>query len=276
MDEADLFSFAKARVANKGVAARIGHSAAFHSVRSAFSSKGSAVSKAIGLAGVAGRAALTAIPVPAIGSLIGTVEKAVEKYVRSRHHVRRGTGAAPGSEEQVKFDLKELSVDELDRYRWKVKESLDALNTTIGKLPTLATENKTKGSTCNAYVELAMAVEQADRRIKKLQEKAMATKLLMEHVLAWADTCDKELLKKRNESAQYLSVQVAMGINTTEADIIAEHGQCSDWCCRRSAAKPDNMAAYREKAAAVTKVLASPFVLDDVAGGIASVATPSS
>ena len=48
MDEADLFSFAKARVANKGIAARIGHSAAFHSVRSALSSKGSGRSRTRG------------------------------------------------------------------------------------------------------------------------------------------------------------------------------------------------------------------------------------
>ena len=57
----DIFAYAKKCVDNKTVAARIGHSAKLHSLRSAVSSKGSAASKLSSLGGAAVRA-ISALP----------------------------------------------------------------------------------------------------------------------------------------------------------------------------------------------------------------------
>src|SRR5262245_19980853 len=73
----DIFVYAAKCVENKGVLARIGHSAKLHAARSAVSSKGSAASKFGALVGAGIRATVNAIPIPVIGGLVGALEQKV-------------------------------------------------------------------------------------------------------------------------------------------------------------------------------------------------------
>src|SRR5258708_6493170 len=107
----DIFDYAAKCVANKSVLQRIGHSAKLHSLRSAISGKGSAASKFGSLVGAAARATLNAIPIPAVGSLIASLEQKVEKVIKSQLHGRSLRKAATAAD-KVKFTLKELSVEE--------------------------------------------------------------------------------------------------------------------------------------------------------------------
>ena len=79
----DIWEYARGRVNNKSALARIGHSPKLHAFRSATKSKGSAASKALGLLGAGARAALNAIPVPALGAILGSIQNKDEDEIRA-------------------------------------------------------------------------------------------------------------------------------------------------------------------------------------------------
>ena len=60
--------------------------------------------------------------------LLGAAEKAVEGKIRGYHRSKQ-LGQATTPEEKVKFALKDLSIENLDRYRLKINEATTELNT---------------------------------------------------------------------------------------------------------------------------------------------------
>jgi len=290
----DIFAYAEGRVNNKGILGRIGHSPKLHSARSATKSKGSFASKALGLVGVAGRAGLNAIPVPAIGGLIGKIEQAVEGKIRTWHHNRRGKGAT-SIDDKVKFSLKELSVENLDRYRKKVEMSVTDLNKASANFKDQVTKKQGAHATCDAYLDMAKAGEQASRRLRILRESIDGLQTALALTLVWADKVEhglpgslapspKSVLGVKDATREIILGEIReelslfeksyqmQPMNTggkggmTEEFIAEYHGKCGQWCCFRAQGTPDNFQNAKKRAATVTRFLTDPFTISDIIG----------
>jgi hypothetical protein len=285
----DIFKYAEGRVSNKGILARIGHSPKLHSFRSATTSKGSFASKGLGLLGVAGRAGLNAIPIPALGGIIGKIEQAVEGKIRTWHHKRRGRGSFVSVDDKVKFSLKELSVQELDRYRKKVEMAVNDLNKASAKFESQVKKKRGDHAACDSYLELAEAAEQATRRLFRLRKNVMAVQEALNLTLQWANKVEhghagamtplpksvngvKEATRKIIQGEIEAEMALAVKAETyqkggvREAFIVEYHGKCGQWCCFRESGKPDNWMTFKDNAATATRFLTDPFTVEDIIG----------
>ncbi len=307
----DIFEYAKGIVNNKSVAARIGHSGKLHSIRSALSGKGSAASKFGSLVGVAVRATLNAIPIPAVGSLISAAEKAVQDKIRGTMHQRNLDRARASGDKAtvVKFEIKELTLEDMDRFRWKVSHAMTELNAAIAKFPENYAKKRDEGATCDAYLELVIAAEQASRRINKLKEKVMAINTVVKLTCDWIEECERGprpagalvpvvaapaagpatagVLGKKNEIQALIRGHIdedngnlAKGERHRqtqleksqfhEAYVSAYHAKCDRWCCYRAAGAVDDWQGFRNNAAIVVRFLSDPFVPDDFNNNLGS------
>jgi hypothetical protein len=301
----DIFAYAQGRVDSKSIAARIGHSAKLHSLRSALSSKGSLGSKALSGAGVVIRATFSAIPLPAVGSLLSAVQTAVEKKLRSVHHGRK-LAQPKDTAEEVKFQLKDLSLEEMDRFRWKVAESITEFNKIKGGFLAKLEQKAANQATCDAFLELAIAAEQVTRRIKKLKEKCLAVNTVMDLTMDWVNEVEngarspgarpaaaqttgaaaggvngtKNQIAKMisdfiNDELKAADTEANLAPSAKQADakaafILQRHGKCGDWCCFRDKGTPDDYKDFKDNAAKVLKFLSEPFGPDDFNNNLGS------
>jgi hypothetical protein len=286
----DIFVYAAKCVDNKGVLARIGHSAKLHSVRSAFSSKGSAASKFGALLGAGARATLNAIPIPAVGSLISSLEQKVEKVIKGHLH-SRSLNKATTTTDKVKFTLKELSVEELDRFRWKVSESIAEFNKLGPAHAANLAKKRDAQATCDAFLDLALAAEQVNRRIRKLKEACLGILAAIKMTSEWIEECengpgagpvtvtggvrggpatsgvnkaiaDLKTLLATNIQAELDAMNGLPTDAAKEEFVLNFHGKCDKWCCFRTHGTADNWANCKNNAAFVLRHLAEPIVPD--------------
>ena len=285
----DIFVYAAKCVENKGVLARIGHSAKLHSARSATASKGSAASKVGALVGAGLRATVNAIPIPVVGGLIGALEQKVEKAIKSKLH-SRNLGKATTNTDKVKFTLKELSVEELDRYRWKVSDAITEFNKLVATHPANFAKKQAAHATCDAFLDLALAAEQVNRRVKKLKEACLGIMGAIQITSQWIEECEngpgaplgtlttaarggpgagvnKAIVDLRAMLADSVQTELNSADRYTvdsarEAHILEGHGKCEKWCCFRAQGTPDNWVNFKNNAAFVLRNLADPFVPD--------------
>jgi hypothetical protein len=294
----DIFTYAAKCVANKGVLARIGHSAKLHSMRSAVSSKGSAASKGAALVGIAVRATFSAVPVPVVGGLIGAVESKIERAIRSAVHTR-SLNKAVTQTEMVKFTLKELSVEELDRYRWKVSDAITEFNKLIAQKETKLAGKRAEQATCDVFLDLAMAAEQVKRRIDILAKACLHIAAAIKITGEWIEDCmngpgtpsfsltgaapvasgtggiSKGIAELKNWLAANVQAELDAynrGASDEEKEkyMLENHAKCDRWCCFRNAGKPDNWTNAKDKAAFVLRNLADPFVPDSFNNNLGS------
>lgn len=285
----DIFAYAAKCVKNKSVPARIAHSAKLHNARSAMASKGSAASKFMSLAGSGARATVNCIPIPVIGGLAGAAEQKFEKAVKRYFHSRRKENAPLA--EEVKFTLKDLSVQELDRYRWKVSESITEFNKLVAGHTANLEKKREALAPCDAYLDLALAAEQVKRRIKILSDACLIVLGAVQITSKWIEECENgpgavlpEMIGGNGTVATRASVNGMIAeLRTLLADSIKKeveqadryivptardeyirdsHGMCSNWCCFRREGTPDTWANCRSHAAAVLRALTDPFVPD--------------
>jgi hypothetical protein len=287
----DLFAYAVDCVGNKSVLQRIGHSAKLHSVRSAVSSKGSAASKFGALVGAGFRATVNAIPIPVVGGIVGAIEQKVEKAIKSQLH-KRNLKKATDTADKVKFTLKELSVEELDRYRWKVSDSIQEFNKLALAFGDNLAKKRDAKATCEAYLDLAMAMAQVDRRNKKLREACLGICAALKVTVDWIGECEsgpgagtltisggttpggpptagvnKAIAEVKETLGRTIRAEVdaVEQLTTTAQDehVANYHGKCEKWCCfRRPQGVPDTWANCKDNAAKVLRHLADPFVPD--------------
>lgn len=286
----DIFDYAAKCVSNKSVLARIGHSAKLHSIRSALSSKGSAASKFGSLVGAAARATLNAIPIPAIGSIISSLEQKVEKVIKGQLH-SRSLGKATTTADKVKFTLKELSVEELDRFRWKVSESITEFNKLVSAHATNLAKKQAAQATCDAFLDLALAAEQVKRRIERLKEACLGILGAIKITSEWIEECengpgagpvtitggvrggpatsgvnkaiaDLKALIAANVQAELDAMNALATPAEKEEYILKFHGKCDKWCCFRDQGTPDTWANCKNNAAFVLRHLMDPIVPD--------------
>ena len=276
--EVNLFVYAKKAVANKTVAQRIAHSPALHGVRSAFSSGGSFVSKGANLLGAAGRVAMGLIPIPALPAISATFEKHFEGFLRGKAHEKRLEAAkAQGNvEDTVKFELKELSLEEMDRYRWKVHQAMTDLNNALQSHNDKLAKASQEQARCAAYVELATASEQAARRILKLYHKCFVVKGIMEETMDWLEDISLGsdgkggVVERKRDIKKNLKIEIdeykKLPGDRQQLYIDAYHTHCAGWCWAKDLSKPPSATPKLDFCANVLKWLAEPAfeALEDI------------
>jgi hypothetical protein len=280
----DLFTYAANKVANKPVMQRVWHSPRLHIIRSAVHSKGSVGSKVLTLGGAAARVALGTIPIPALGSFLSLIEKSVQGGLKGRFYKRRIEQALEAKDpaQFVKFELKDLSLEEMDRYRWKVEQTITDLNTALDRHQSNLTKKKSDGAECDAYLDLALAAEQATRRIEKLKHKCLTVKRVMEDTLVWLEDCEfggavrgeakRGVIGKKNAILDELQQNVEEYYKGLERDPVAEneeaihkrHVNCKHWCWYKDLVEADSLAGARAKAAKILKFLTTPFMIEEM------------
>ncbi len=238
----EIWKYAQERVENKSVVMRVKHSPKLHALRSALSSKGSAMSKGAAVGTMLLRLGVSAIPVaPIVNTLINTAQQAVEKHLRSHLHKKRLAGATT-DEDKVKFDLKELSVDDLDRYRWKLKEAIDQLNQKVSGIDAVYAAKQKESKPCDAWLELAEALAQAERRARILDTSAGGLKASMEECLKWSSKQMDAINKFKTDLGS--KFKDAINAEAAEADKLTKtmppgspqeflqkrHLSCSNYC----------------------------------------------
>ncbi|MGH9412935.1 MAG: hypothetical protein ACRD0Y_04260 [Terriglobales bacterium] len=211
---ADIWAYAKELVENKGVLSRVGHSAALHSARSAVSSPGSFASKSANLVLSAGKGLLKLIPVPGVPALIEVIADKANEVARKYHHGKRLEAAKAAGDEvtRLKFEIKELSMDEMDRFRWKVTAAMEDLNTKIREMQNLSNNTPC----CEKYLEIVTACQQAQRRIDRLAEKTRTIKEVMLSIETWLADCQTRLSAGKTNITSALSTYAAA--QTAECD----------------------------------------------------------
>lgn len=267
-----IWDYAAQRVSNKSVATRIKHSPKLHAFRSALSSKGSAMSKGAAVGTMLLRLGISAIPIPSIAtSLINVAQQAVEKKLRSHLHQKSLT-LATSDEEKVKFTLKELSVEDLDRYRWKLKEAMEQLNQKVRTIDAVYGAKQGEGKPCDAWLELAEALAQAERRYTILSLSAGGLKTAMDEALNWANKQAQVI----NTFKDSVGLKFKDAIETEEAQasgaekkkpggaeefLNGRHAHCSHYCHWNEVAATENAqwTAVKNKLAIVAKTVADPI-----------------
>jgi hypothetical protein len=260
----DPFNQARVEVNNKSMGAQIAHSGIFHSMRSAFSSPSkSGVSKGLGLALGVGKLFLAAIPIPVVGAIVGATVDAINGKVRSDRHQKQ-IDAATTHEEKAKFNIKELTVENLDRFRWKLAHAFEELKDGIAAY-------NTSGQTCDDMYKFALLYEQLERRKLRLRNELNTFQEVINNVEAWireVETIQGPLLTKaRNEITKKTGDEITLMnrlVPSNPADqasieaFKSAHINCSEWCYFKKEAKYNASAdwgTFKENAGKVSKFL---------------------
>jgi hypothetical protein len=238
----DPFKQAAAEVVNKSMGDQIANSGVFHSMRSAFNSPGSAASKGAGAALAVGKLFLALIPVPIVGAIVGAVADAVNSKVRGAAH-NSHTGAGKSNAENAKFLIKELTVENLDRYRWKVAHAYEELNKGI--------DDYNKGPQfCDDMYKMALLYQQVQRRNERMLSELKKFEDVTNYVKAWMAELEQQQGVKSRDVMIAVTSRVNEGMNgfgswveTNPADkpkiaaALALHAKCTQWCCIKREAK---------------------------------------
>lgn len=267
-----IWDYADQRVNNKSVAARIKHSPKLHALRSALSSKGSAMSKGAAVGTMLLRLGISAIPIPSIAtSLINVAQQAVEKKLRSHLHQKKLVGGPVTEEENVKFKLKELSVDDLDRYRWKLREAMEQLNQKAMMIDANYGTKQGERKPCDAWLDLAEAIAQAERRYNILSLSAGGLKTAMDEAINWSNkqaevinTFKNSVGSKFKDAIESEEAEASRAERTkpggAEEFLNGRHANCSSYCHWNEVAATENAqwTAIKSKLALITKTIADP------------------
>jgi hypothetical protein len=238
----DIYEQAGDEVDNKSMGDQIAHSRMFHFARSAFSSSGSRASKGASVLLGIGKMALSAIPIPVVGSIAAAIADKVNGKVRGAR-LASNLAKATTSEEKAKFMIKDLTVENLDRYRWKLKDSYEELNTAITAF------NKSEQG-CDDFYYFALAYKQVERRRIKLDDELLKFQAVIEEVDAWKKSVEKiqgldvTIARNRINSRKTEELKRIRGFNKdnpADQPMIAlvkiDHEHCENWCCIKQYAK---------------------------------------
>ncbi|HEY4295752.1 MAG TPA: hypothetical protein VGM85_04695 [Paraburkholderia sp.] len=252
----NLMDYARSLVDNKSIFTRVTNSSTFHSVRSASKAPGSFASKgsAVGLA--VAKKAMQLIPIPVLGDLAAEVTGIVERKVRKELHGRNLKNATNAGD-KVKFKLKDLSVEEFDRFRWKLQDAVKELQKAQAKFK--AAPDGT-GDVCSSHLELALAVAQASRRHKRLTELCETMLGTMLEAIDWANDVNVGIKKAEADLVKSFQEQVNYDIEASALpfyDSSLRHGGCStNYCYFKGVQKLNNSSALKQLAISCASELA--------------------
>lgn len=251
-----LMAYARDLVDNKSIFSRVVNSSTFHSARSASKSEGSFASKGSALGLAVAKKAMQLIPIPVLGDLAAEVTGIVERKIRKKLHDRH-LDKSTTSEETVKFKLKDLSVEEFDRYRWKLQDAVKELQKAQIKFKSSPDNYK---DVCNPHLELALAVAQASRRharLTKLCETMLATML---EAIDWSNEVNEGIKKAEADLIKAFQEQVNFDLESSALpfyDSSLRHGGCSSsYCYLKGVQKLNSNGTLRQLAISCTNELA--------------------
>jgi len=207
---------------NPSMWTRIKHSGKGTSVRRV--GKASSVPAAIARAG---SMVLKQVPIPVLKDVLAAVVDKAYGAAKSYHRSKFQTGKATTDEGRTKFGWKDMDVKDMDRYRWKVADSVKDFNTTAQKFSSGVADAAQGGAICNAFMKLTRDHAYAMKRSKKLRDKVMALQALCSYTMAWLDDVDGDLLKWARDN------QNALTTNLSALDADA-HTTCDATVCALS------------------------------------------
>lgn len=225
----NIWEYVQYHVENKSVQKRIWHSHTFQPMRSAANSRGSAASKAGKLLGAAVRTSLSLIPVPAVGTILSAVQGAMEGKYREYLHEKHLKGLPTTDPDYIKFSLKGLSVDGLDRMRWKVDKETEKLRTLAAEWNADMQQAITDSRTCDAMVVMARQIAQAERRLAIFEKNVGEIKALMLACEIWAGKSRESVTKFRDDTQKAFD-QIVKDDQKLGAGASARHVNCGAFC----------------------------------------------
>jgi hypothetical protein len=281
LTDADIHAYAAKKVNNKNIAIRVKNSAKLHSLRSAFSSPGSFASKSIGGVLAIGRNALSFIPIPAIGSFSSATMSFIEDKVREKvhgHKISTSIGNDDASKaKRVKFELKELSVEELDRYRWKLEASINDLNKEVTAFNNAQAKADQAGKVCDPLASMAIAIAQVTRRRKILGDAITEIEESLARAKDWSNRVNTQLdtftqtfnanWRAVVERDVRLVTKESPDYDLFQAD--SYHANCGDFCYFNSSTIGDfDPSLFKRHLISVTNIISTPFDFQTVVGTV--------
>jgi len=225
-----------------------------------------------------------------VGSLLSTAAARLNAYLTRAAHEHALVNAA-GIAGEVKCELKLLGVEPLDRYRKKVEKAIEDCECLLVLFDRNLGESLREGRTCDAYLELAIAMCHAKRRIEIFKNHSMYVLKVMQKTLGyiaeiegrpleWPDAPigavgGEGFARTYNGTARYLHDLIKKEIDYVKAETVADrresyvdllHGKCSRWCCFR----PDvrfTPATFKDKVGLWAGKLFETLSPDSLSGG---------
>ena len=103
--------------------------------------------------------------------------------------------------ESVKFALKEINIEVLDRYRWKLEDSVKEMVAESQKYDTKYAKADKDSKPCNAQYELAYAIAQAERRLNKFEREVSGLLAIAQASLVFAEKARVSVIDYKNQAS---------------------------------------------------------------------------
>jgi hypothetical protein len=181
--------------------------------------------------------------VPIVGPIVGAAVDAINSKIRSAKH-NANVDPAASAEINAKFGIKELTVENLDRYRWKINHAYEEMNRGI------TAYNNSEVQGCDEFYQIALLYQQVQRRNGKLIDEMEKFKAVFRHVESWMKELERNHLNQAESIMKSVSKQVADEISsmsnlnpaipfqaTRMESITKRHIGCTQWCCMKEKAK---------------------------------------
>ena len=248
MPTLDIWVAAQAAVDNKSFFSKVAHMGALHKYRSAVSSSGSFKSKAAALMGTAAKSLFSLIPLPAVGSILSAAQGVIESKVRVKLHQSHNPKMAAehrkmmSDVESVKFALKEINIEVLDRYRWKLEDSVKEMVAESQKYDTKYAKADKDSKPCNAQYELAYAIAQAERRLNKFEREVSGLLAIAQASLVFAEKARVSVIDYKNQASLNFAASADtevkicnLGHSLSEKEemkmvLLSTHANCDKFC----------------------------------------------
>ena len=156
-----------------------------------------------------------------------------EREKKDAHYKERLESAisADDNENELKFLIKSLTIEKLDRYRFKLDKAFEELNDGVGWL-------NNSDWTCDDVYNLALLMEQAERRRERFTSELYQYQRVIECYAKWDEKLEKSfetINKHRDKILQNIverSETVVAQKERKEVVIAVSrpHSACKRWC----------------------------------------------
>ncbi len=161
------------------------------------------------------------IPIPVVKDITSKVYEKMTSYVTAKSHQSHLTSVDLG--EKTKFTLKELDVADLDRYRWKIADSIETLN----KLAGFAIDSEeTTASICNDYGKVMAKYYYVQKRIGKMEAALEGLEEACKMTRDWMKEVQDGINGAGNVEVDFMKISSA--IVKTDAE---KHAKCDQTFC---------------------------------------------
>ena len=172
----------------------------------------------------------------------------------------------------VKFALKEMSVENLDRYRFKVEHSVAVMTAAGAAFNPAQDKAGLANKPCDPQLELALKVAQAERRLEIFEKEITGLMIILEASKQWAqksrDSVNDYKVQVNAHFARVAAAELAL-VNAAGTDASAKalvmaqiklnHSACGDFCFQNDNMTETTWDRFRANAADVVRTCQEPF-----------------